>query len=328
MTRPSEQLEREAEATRAQVADTLEELRSRISPGQVVDQLVDYAREGGAGDFVRNLGRDLRSNPLPIALIGAGIAWLIAANGKSPRRSSGPDASAEFGDTATGVAGDAAWRARRAAGDFGDDVADAAGRLREGAGSAAGRLSDSARAAGSAIGDAARGASSRVSDAASQAASAAASFGETASSTYRSAAQTATEAAQRVGDTAAAMSRGTVEASRSLIDFAKEQPLVLAGIGLAVGAAIGAALPSTETENRLMGETSDEMKDAAQKLAAEQYEKVKQVAEAAYGEGVKEAEKQGLGETDPHAAPVTGEHEASVVPSGDEAAADRVHGRS
>ena len=62
MTLSSEQLEREAERARAQVADTLDELRNRISPGQVVDEFVDYARERGIGDFTRNLGNDVRAN--------------------------------------------------------------------------------------------------------------------------------------------------------------------------------------------------------------------------------------------------------------------------
>ena len=82
------------------------------------------------------------------------------------------------------------------------------------------------------------------------------------------------------------------------MEFCKEQPLVLAGIGLALGAVFGAALPGTRTEDELMGETSDQLKERAQSLAAEQYEKAKAVAEHAYEEGKKEAvkaaEKEGL----------------------------------
>src|ERR1700756_1871431 len=77
----SAQLEREAEATRGQVAGTLNELRERITPGQLMDQAVDYAKTSGGGDFVRNLGRQMADNPLPVCLIGAGMAWLMLANG-------------------------------------------------------------------------------------------------------------------------------------------------------------------------------------------------------------------------------------------------------
>jgi hypothetical protein len=51
----SEQLERKAHQVRARLTETLEELRAGMTPGQVVDQLVDYAREGPAAEFFRNL---------------------------------------------------------------------------------------------------------------------------------------------------------------------------------------------------------------------------------------------------------------------------------
>jgi hypothetical protein len=56
----SEQLEREAEEARHQLSKALDELRYRVSPGQIVDQLTDYAREGPAADFVRNLTAEIR----------------------------------------------------------------------------------------------------------------------------------------------------------------------------------------------------------------------------------------------------------------------------
>jgi len=79
MARQSEQLEREAEQTRRQLAEWLEELRSRVTPGQVIDQLADFAREGAAADFLRNLGREIRENPIPVLLIAVGIGWLVIA---------------------------------------------------------------------------------------------------------------------------------------------------------------------------------------------------------------------------------------------------------
>ncbi len=81
--RNSEQLEREAEQTRAQLTQTLDELRERITPGELVDQAVDYAKESGGGDFVRNMGRQMADNPLPVCLMGAGLAWLMLSNRRS-----------------------------------------------------------------------------------------------------------------------------------------------------------------------------------------------------------------------------------------------------
>ncbi len=72
------QLEREAEETRYHLARSLEELRS-LTPGQAIDQLLYYTREGPIADFLRNLGREIRENPLPLLVIGAGLAWAMIA---------------------------------------------------------------------------------------------------------------------------------------------------------------------------------------------------------------------------------------------------------
>jgi hypothetical protein len=81
----SEQLRREAEEARWQLSVTLEELRDRITPGRVVDQLIDYTRDGPVAEFLRNLGREARENPMPLALIGIGVAWLIIASNRTSR---------------------------------------------------------------------------------------------------------------------------------------------------------------------------------------------------------------------------------------------------
>jgi ElaB/YqjD/DUF883 family membrane-anchored ribosome-binding protein len=53
----------------------------------------------------------------------------------------------------------------------------------------------------------------------------------------------------------------------------EEQPLVLGAIGLAVGAVIGAALPSTDQEDRLMGEARDKAIARGKELGGTAYEK-------------------------------------------------------
>jgi hypothetical protein len=85
MASQSEQFEREAEETRWELSGTLEELRSWMTPGRVVDQLLDYTRNGAAGEFVRNFGRQVRENPIPVVLIGIGIGWLVLASSRTSR---------------------------------------------------------------------------------------------------------------------------------------------------------------------------------------------------------------------------------------------------
>ena len=83
----SDQLERESAGTRTRLGEILDELRLRLTPGQVVDQFADYAREGPAADFLRNLSREIRENPLPLLLIAAGIGWLAFATSRRSQMS-------------------------------------------------------------------------------------------------------------------------------------------------------------------------------------------------------------------------------------------------
>jgi hypothetical protein len=80
METQSEQFEEEARRARARLSETLEALRTRMTTGQVVDQLTDYAKVGPPAQFFRNLTREAVENPLPLTLIGVGVAWLIIAS--------------------------------------------------------------------------------------------------------------------------------------------------------------------------------------------------------------------------------------------------------
>jgi len=86
MLRQSERLECEAEEARAELAYSLDELRQRLTPGQIVEEAVEYARDTPAADFARNLMRDIRDYPLPLLVIFAGIAWAVIASAVSQRK--------------------------------------------------------------------------------------------------------------------------------------------------------------------------------------------------------------------------------------------------
>jgi len=74
MSMETENLAHEAERHRARVDSTLDELRDRLSVGQIVDEVWDQLRRGQGGDMVKNIGRQARDNPLALGLIGAGVA--------------------------------------------------------------------------------------------------------------------------------------------------------------------------------------------------------------------------------------------------------------
>ena len=73
-----------------------------------------------------------------------------------------------------------------------------------------------------------------------------------------------------------------------------EQPLIVAAVGIALGAAVAALLPRTQAEDLLMGETSDVIKGAVSDAAAEQYQQTKTAAENVVAEAKASATRHGL----------------------------------
>src|SRR3954465_5426969 len=87
----SERARADIEATRARMADTLEELGARLNPSRLKQQAKDKVRDAtigrvqtmaqttiekatGAGRTGTGGGRE---NPIPAAMIAAGISWLV-----------------------------------------------------------------------------------------------------------------------------------------------------------------------------------------------------------------------------------------------------------
>ena len=75
------ELEREVDRERERVSATIDELQSRASMGNIVDQLVKAVGENG-GDISRNVGRSIRENPMAALLTGVGLAWLMAGSSR------------------------------------------------------------------------------------------------------------------------------------------------------------------------------------------------------------------------------------------------------
>ena len=297
----SAQLEQEAEQTRSQLAQTLDELRDRITPGQLVDQAVDYAKDSGGGLFVRNLGRQATANPLPVALIGAGVAWLMLSNGRrttsinraaeaaiDSARQSMTDAGARIGEFRQQAGSQAREFGQESSDRVSDWTADTSARVTDARQRFRGMADNARRTAEQSAQQATSTASQAASSLSDRASSAYETTKSRAADAYETAADRTEHAASQMSNTVARFSQRTAGATRDLLQFCKSEPLVLAGIGMALGAIVGALIPATETEDQLMGETSDQMKDQARQTAENQYEKAKGVVEG----GLKQAEAQ------------------------------------
>jgi len=80
----------------------------------------------------------------------------------------------------------------------------------------------------------------------------------------------------------------------NLSELFEAQPLALGAIGLAIGAGIAAAVPSTQMEAEYLGEVSDAVKEKAKQFATEQTERATAMADDALNAAAEEARKQGL----------------------------------
>lgn len=82
-------LEQEVKDERARVDATLDEIQRRLTPGQLVDEVLHHGRGAGT-DFVANLGRTLAANPVPTALVGVGLLWLLLTPRPQPTPAAAP----------------------------------------------------------------------------------------------------------------------------------------------------------------------------------------------------------------------------------------------
>jgi hypothetical protein len=338
----SAQLEREAEHTRAHISADLDELRARITPGHLLDQVVDYAKESGPAEFTRNLRDQVVNNPMPIAVIGVGLAWMALSSFRTDTTSSARNASegwrsrdrlARVSEEVREQARSASEQAGNTASQWTEDASRGAGEWTESAQRTAGAWADDVNKTADSIGDQARALAHDARDVTSAAASTAASrlhgaaqsVGDGAAAVSQAAAEQARRARGTLRNTAAgvrsrmaSMGSNLGDSGGALAGFLREHPLVLASLGVIFGALIGSALPNTETENRVMGERSDEVKENAAKLAREQMQKGAAVAEGAWEGAKEEARQEGLPGFEQSQESGAGSDGAGLVPSAGE----------
>jgi Protein of unknown function (DUF3618) len=293
-TKSPEEVQREVRESRGEVEETLEAIEERLSPGKLFDQAVDYMRSSGGTDFLRNLGTRVRDNPIPVALVGTGLAWLMLSGTQSRRRYYDDELLDEY--AGAGDYRSETWRddEHRSGGRA---FAERAKRTAEAARRKAERLR--ARGQRSAYGlyepgqEMPHDRSERARETADDWSAGARARRFRASARHRlsETGEQLWRGARDAGDHASSYGR---RVRRGFIDTLYEHPLVLGALGLGVGAAIGAALRATEKEDEWLGDTRDRLKDRAKEAGREQIDKARAAAGAASSAAREEAKRQGL----------------------------------
>jgi Protein of unknown function (DUF3618) len=286
----------EAEATRYRLSQRLDELSDRLTPGQVFDEMLTYAR-GGGGTFLRAFSNAARENPIPTFLIGAGCMMFLSEKmglNRYVSRGGGEGARDVATSRVSSEIGGATTSAPSALGST-DAVRSRARAATEFAGDRASNLADTVRDSASAAGDAISGASQRVREKANdlrdQAAGAVEQMGDgaqnLAASVQEQVSQSVEQARRQTAETARQM-------KEQVTSFVKEQPFLCAALRLAAGAALAAVLPATKREHEFMGPASDAVKGAVGEAASESVEAAKSAAGRVAQNAIGAAEREGL----------------------------------
>ena len=296
------QLEHEIDADRQRISDKISAIQERLTPGQLVDEVLTYAKSSGGSEYVSNLGRSFKENPMPVALVGVGLAWLMAGSGSSgnasaprsaavatptryplakvigdvrrlgPARMENGSRYMDFADSTGRKFKAMSDETGRRAGHFIDD----AGETFRGFADQAGQTLNSIRdETGSLVDDA----SGWASDTWEAAKSTVSDLGTTLSNAGDSISQTSSDA---IGS----LKQGTSQLNEMILRQFRDQPLVGGALAFAVGAAIGAALPHTDKEDELIGEAADGVRSDLSDRASGLMDKGKDVAKDVYDKAV------------------------------------------
>lgn len=295
-------IESDLQATRTRLGANLDELTRRLSPGQMLDEGLSYLRTSQGREFARNLGVQVRDNPMPTALVGLGVGWLALSNAL-PRTASAPRYR-------TAVRHDTRRDPERS-------------RMQS-------ELSDRARKAGEAItrnaGETEDAFRDRVSQAqagvlglAKRAEETASSFMDRVQQALDQAGDAAGSGMDRMNDWAGSASESVRNAGGEMLDRGREglsragsyashladsgsgtgaamlqNPVLLSALGITAGAVFGALLPATETEQRYVGGAVGQAAQSVRETATGVVEHGVEVARAAVDAGYKAAQDQGL----------------------------------
>lgn len=303
-------LEAQIEQTRRDMGETIDAIQARLDPEllkfkaeQRVEQAVDRAKDevydatiGRVGDATEratrtvtdwrdNVLETIKDNPFPAALVGIGLGWLLmesSSNGERRRRSerhyrrgdeyewrrgSLPEARSRYGRTGTQHRYyDDGWREERGT------VERTLDRAQQGAR----RTMDQAQETWDDVSSGVRERIEQLRQDAGELEDEARGKLDTLIDELEQMVDDAEMNARRLSQKTQMHAR---RARNNLQTTFEESPLALGAVALAVGAAVGLAVPRTDTEDELMGDYRDQLVDRAEETAKRARAQAGEVAE-------------------------------------------------
>jgi len=311
MTRSVEELRRNSEQSRAelastvdrlkeQIADTAEDIRYKVSPEHIKAEVTGFISHKTHG-WLDALKQQAMDNPMQAVAAGAAIAvpaMRLARGLPLPLLMIGAGL-ALTSKTVRDRAAEAAAPAMEKAGEIFDATAERAQSLGDGVRTAmshaerqARNMADQAQGTAGGIADAASGMAGDLRDRATEAA-------DTVASTVRSGMDAASEMAKESIDRVRSTATTAPETASKLI---RDNAALIGGLGIALGAILAASLPSTRAEANVVGKATDQLKRAAGTAAQSGFEVARDTVFSAAEAAAKSVSEADLGK---HASRIT-----------------------
>jgi hypothetical protein len=249
--------EREIARTRGELSLTLAALERKLAARYLIDEGLDMIKDTLGEDYGLHRGLEIvRTNPVPIALIGIGAAWLLASNTNAVDR----------------IARDERIQmARRRVTDLASDIGNRAGEM---ATSAAQRIGITGNGAGNGADRPLGHTGNPMIDQPGA--------GMSSDGWVHEVSDRAQGMLQSARDSSGAMlDRASESAGRiadQVTDTFERHPLLIGAIGLMTGALIAALLPPSRTEDEWFGPSRDQLWNKAEEAGQETVTRVRDVA--------------------------------------------------
>lgn len=282
-------MQREIRERQARIGDTIQVLKrkaARLAPRHLMEQTMNrmHTTTGGYGERaqdryyepIRNqtrqrshsVGDTMRSNPIPLAMIGIGLGWLALTASGYDRRIARSGAMHNVRDRA----GSAAQYARDTFYSAGHSVRDAASHVYERAHDAVDEASDRVRG----LADHARDRAQDLTDHARDRAQ-----GMRRDMSSRVDSHIGNHGGNQGGASHFRASDRLHSATGRFWEMVDDHPMVAGMMGVALGAALGASIPSSRYEDRWVGDYADEATHRAKEMALDAMDRGTRAARAA-----------------------------------------------
>jgi hypothetical protein len=302
-----EAIRAEIEETRARMSSTVDAIQDKLSPERLTQEAKEMVKDATvrkvekmanmtmhkAETWRSQMMETIKQNPIPAALVGIGLGWLLIEGTRSSSYNQA-DYSGRYYDPARGMRyypeqKPLMAKAQDTIAENMSQVQEKAGEMTQNVQGKLGEVADNIQAKASDM-------ATRASETASQVASRAS---ETASNLQAKAGEMTSNLQTTVSEQAGYLSeQAQYQAERAKQTFQntlEQNPLAVGAVAVVAGAAIGLMLPITQKEDELMGEARDRLLHQAQDKAKETLKMVEERAGEAYhaaAEAVQESEPQ------------------------------------